>query len=96
MALTSGETAVSTSSDTAVQLIAATRNMLANLTVINEGGAAGFISIDGGTTFPYRLPAGPSSRSIQFSNAIRNLGIYVKRVSGGADLSGIYGDAEIY
>ena len=87
--LSSGETALATTSDTAVTAIAAdtTQNYLNELVIINEGTTPGFFSIDGGTTWA-RIPAGPSSVRI----ATRQIysGVKIKRVAGGSNLSGIW------
>lgn len=92
--LSSGTTAVSTSSDTAVTAIASSTNMLSCCVVIvNEGAAPGFWSLDNVTW--QRLPAGPTSVTHPIGNLPRvNGGVYVKRVSGGSDLSGVYVWAE--
>jgi hypothetical protein len=85
---TSGSTAVSTTSDTAVVAIAAPSNVNdidTSLIILNEGGVVGFFSIDNGITWA-RLPAG--GISLDFINL--NQGVQVKRVAGGTNLSGIW------
>jgi photosystem II stability/assembly factor-like uncharacterized protein len=87
--VSSGETAIATTSDTAVTALAADTSQayLTEVFIINEGTTPGFFSIDGGTTWA-RLPAGPSSVRI----ALRQIyqGVKVKRVAGGSNLSGVY------
>ena len=54
--LSSGEIAFETSSNEAVTILAAQKAGIRDLTIYNEGAAAGFFSTDGGTVW-HRLPA---------------------------------------
>ena len=88
----SGETALATSDDTAVTAIqypTATQGwmrVMKNAVVTNEGSEAGFVSVDGGATW-IRLPASYTLilRSIRISDSV-----LIKRVAGGANLSGVF------
>ncbi len=89
--LTSGLTAISTSSDTAVDLIVDT---VSNNTVgrsafiINEGSVAGFFSLDGVNWA--RLPAGPSAVGPLLFNYAGTVHIQAKRVASGSNLTGLW------
>lgn len=86
----SGETGLTTNSDTAVTAIAMPANgffrNIKNAMITNEGGVAGFVSIDNGITW-VRLPA---STTIYMRSIITGGSIMIKRVSGGSDLSGVF------
>lgn len=83
----SGETAVTTNSNTAVTLVTLAKDELTtSVTIINEGSVAGFFSLDGGTTWA-RLPA-DCSLTIPHET---NQSILVKRVADGTDLADVYG-----
>ena len=83
----SGETAVSTNSNTPVTLIALAADELTTaITIINEGAVAGFFSLDGGTTWA-RLPA-ESTVTIPHETS---KSIMVKRTTDGSDLADVYG-----
>lgn len=88
--VTSGETPKSSSSDTAVPLIAALQDgvFMEHVVIDNEGAVAGFFSIDGGTTWA-RLPA--STVVVLDGVWIASTAIQVKRVSGGSDITDVYG-----
>ena len=87
----SGLVAKATTDDTAVEVIAADADrVFRHLRITNTGGVAGFYSIDGGSTWEY-LP----SNTIMTDDwvTIDNKAVKIKRVSGGADLSGVYASA---
>jgi len=86
--LSSGTTAIATTDNSAVTLLAASETLHNHLTIINEGGVAGFFSIDGGTTW-FRLPAGPSSISMDDVHLF-DQAVTVKRITDGSNLSGVY------
>ena len=89
--LSSGETAKATTDDNPITLIDATdQETIGHLTIINEGGVAGFFSVDGGETW-LRLPAN-GARSLD-GLQVFNQAIQAKRVAGGSNLSGVYADA---
>lgn len=88
----SGTTALATSSDTAITLIANTTGVpVREITIVNEGAVAGFVSWDGGTTWR-RMPAGPSSRTFNFHHPVAAV-VMAKRVAGGTDMTGLWADA---
>jgi len=86
----SRQSAVSTSGDDAVVLMSSA--YVSQITILNEGTAPGFFSIDGGSNW-CRIPAGPVSITIGGRNERQQrdpLTIHVKRVAGGTDMSGLY------
>lgn len=92
----SGLTALTTSSDTAVVAIAKSALVAApyyNLIIINEGTVEGFYSIDSGTTW-HRLTAAVSSTpGGVFLNNFPIDGtqsIQIKRIPSGSNLSGVF------
>ena len=85
----SGLTAQVTTTDTAIELVAAVPDAeVTGVCVMNEGPVAGFFSIDGGTEWA-RLPAGGSPTLDRC--LLINTAVLVKRVAGGANLSGLWG-----
>lgn len=90
--ISSGVTATATSGDTAVTLFDCAGTAVFRVTVVNEGGVAGFFSIDGGTTWA-RLPA-TSSVTVPIPEKPRSIICKVKRIAGGSNLSGVYGFGE--
>lgn len=93
----SGTTAISTSSDAAVDVLTAdSRYHDREVTVTNTGTAAGFVSINGGTTWFY-LPPGitgaPVRRTFDLRHRPFSAHVQVKRIASGSNLSGIYADA---
>ena len=93
LAVSSGLTAIATTSDTPVDLITAAqlkdlapRNPVC-VVIINEGAVAGFISLDGGTSWPYRLPA---TAAITIDRLVDVSGIQVKRVASGSNVTGVW------
>lgn len=88
--ITSGLTAQTTASDAAVVVLTVPTGYgnFDSVTVINEGTIVGFFSIDNGNTWA-RLPA---SASLTIDRA-PVLGLQVKRVAGGSNLTGIWGFA---
>ena len=92
--ITSGETAIATSGDTAVDVFTsptAGSTGYTQVVVINEGAVAGFFSIDGGTTWA-RLPASSSIICKPANASVPSL--KVKRVASGTNLAGIWGWAQ--
>jgi hypothetical protein len=87
----SGETAISTSSDAEVTVLTLTQGGYTEVVITNEGTVAGFVSIDNGSTW-MRLPAGPSSRTFSVRGMLRMV-VKVKRVASGSNLTGIWADA---
>jgi len=87
--LTSGTTPVSTTSDTAVNLVTVTgAPIMGVIGIINTGSAGGFFSLDGGTTWGYI----PAIGSVAPGEPVRITGsIMVKRIPGGSNMSGVYG-----
>ena len=88
--ITSGLTAIATTSNTAVEVIAAQANAgpYRHCRIVNGGAIAGFYSIDGGTTWE-RLPA--STALTDDGVYIMNKAVQIKRIAGGTDLSGVFG-----
>ena len=84
--ITSGETEKVTTSDAAVIALNAGPQIVRKIQIINEGDAPGFFQFDGINWG--RLPA-KSSVSLE-PTASLTYGVKVKRVAGGANLSGIY------
>ncbi len=88
---TSGVTAKATTANAAIEVIAATNaKIFRHVRIVNEGAVAGFFSIDGGTNWE-RLPA--SAVVTDDGIFIKNMAIQIKRISGGSDLSGVFGAA---
>jgi len=89
--VTSGTTAKATTADTAVEVIATQgpARTFRHARLINEGAVAGFWSADGGSTWS-RLPAATVITDDDIY--IRDKAVQVKRVAGGSDLSGIWGE----
>ena len=88
---TSGTAPLATDSDAALTVLAANAGAVYHhVRMVNEGAAAGFYSIDGGTTWN-RLPA----QSVVEDNGVKltNQAVQVKRVAGGSNLSGVYASA---
>ena len=94
---TSGTTAVTTSSDTAVSVTLTGVDSapgisggIKHVRIVNEGAAAGFFSTDGGTNWA-RLPAQFVAEH-EFANPFppANLNLKVKRIASGTNLSGVY------
>ncbi len=89
--VTSGLTAIATTSNTAVEVIAAKgpgSQPYRHCRIVNGGAVAGFYSIDGGTTWE-RLPA--STALTDDGVHIMNKAVQIKRVAGGSDLAGVFG-----
>jgi hypothetical protein len=83
-----GVTALATTSDAAVEALAADAvNAIHHLRIVNEGEVAGFYSIDGGATW-FRLAA-EITESVD-DVKILNAAIQIKRVAGGSDLADVY------
>ena len=90
--ISSGTTAIATSGDAPVIAVAiATEGTqhFKNFTIINEGSAPGFFSIDGGLNW-CRISAA-SARTLD-NVSVFDFGVQVKRVPGGTDMSGVYVD----
>jgi hypothetical protein len=90
--ISSGETAISTSGDTAVTALTNTAGSGRKpyVDIINEGAAAGFYSIDSGGTYA-RLPAASAIHlDLKHNPLAEGTTIKVKRVASGTDLSGVY------
>lgn len=88
--LTSGTTAIATTSNTAVSAIAASElGRIQTVRISNEGVVVGWFSIDGGTTY-HRLTLGVMQLD---GLLVLNKAIMVKRVAGGTNLSDVYVDA---
>lgn len=88
MIASSGESALKTSDDTAIVLIAATKvYQLRQVRIVNEGSVSGFYSYDGGIVW-HRLPARTTIEDTDVS--VKNLDVQAKRVSGGPNLTGLY------
>lgn len=81
----SGTSAVTTSGDAVVTLITVTQ-MYNRLVIDNEGAAAGFFSVDGGTTWG-RITA--STKTVWTGRSNKN--VLIKRVPSGTDMSAVYG-----
>lgn len=88
----SGETALATVSDTAVDAITA-GGRFNRVRIVNEGSVSGFYSTDGGTTWQ-RLPAASILTDDELGFPVApagiTLGVKIKRVAGGPNLSGVY------
>jgi hypothetical protein len=94
--LSSGTTAIATSSAAAVTLIAnGNGEVLREVNVINTGTAAGFVSIDNGHTWCY-MPAGsagsPSSRTFDIRHRPFAVVVQAQRI-GATDMTGLFADA---
>lgn len=89
MMITSGETALATTSDTAITLILNTdfQDKYNALTIINESAVAGFFSCDGGMTWARLEP----SAATTLDRIYLNQSILVKRVAGGSNVTGLFG-----
>lgn len=93
--ISSGTSALSTGSDSAVTAIAASDARIHRVTFVNEGTVAGFGSPDAGITW-VRIPAAAAATSpvgvtVDFREVPKkNSGILIKRVSGGSNMSGVY------
>ena len=89
----SGETAYATVDDTAVPVTQILAGSYGQISVINEGAAPGFYSLDGGVAGSWeRLPAS-GSVTLTPAGRIRLTGtnpVQIKRVTGGTNLSGVY------
>jgi hypothetical protein len=84
----SGTSPIATTTNSAVQALAADAvNTYYHIRIVNEGAAAGFYSIDGGTTWS-RLPA--SSVIKNDGVKIADAAIQVKRIADGTNLSAVY------
>lgn len=84
---------VSTVSDVASALFGAQSGRIyKRLTIINEGDAAGFWSIDGGATWA-RLSA-KAGLTWSVGNAVSLAACLIKREAGEADLSAVYAYGE--
>lgn len=85
----------STSDDTAVTVLAADDNeVFGAIQIINTGAAPGFFSVDkdgDGTRIWRYLPA-YMSRCIERPALVSNYAIQIKRVAGGSNMTGVYGD----
>lgn len=95
--VTSGETAIATSGNTAVDAIARSsmKGGERNFRIINSGTVAGFFSTDEGTTWNY-MPGTAASTNpipIQVLNVSGLASIKIKRIAGGTDLAGVYASA---
>jgi hypothetical protein len=89
--ISSGTTAIATTSDTPVQALTIT-GWVNNVVIQNEGTIAGFASVDGGTTW-IRLPAGPCDLTLH--GPFQSPSVQVKRVAAGSNLTGIWAYAEV-
>ena len=87
MIANSGETAKATSSNTAVEVLAATATAVTQIVIANEGGVAGFFSIDAGTTWG-RLPA--SHVTVLTVDLAQLPAVQIKRVEDGSNVTGVY------
>lgn len=89
---TSGETAKSTSSDTAITLLSWNGEPPKELFIINESAVPGWFSFDG-TTWAY-LPQSPGTGLLGGVRIPGNLQtrvtVYVKRRAGGSNVTGLY------
>jgi hypothetical protein len=92
MALNSGTTAIATTDDSAIAVLDTGSVMVSRVYVINEGAAPGFVSIDNGESW-LRIPAS-GSRTIDISHSPRAVVVKVKRVASGANLGGIWANAD--
>jgi hypothetical protein len=77
----------STSGDAEVACLAVPAGYQLNQLQILNNGAQGFFSIDGGVTWQ-TLPA--SQQAPVDASAITGVNIYIKRIAGGTDLSGVW------
>lgn len=86
----SGETAIATSTNAAVTLIAAVASVqIGHVTILNGSAVAGFFSIDGGRTW-CRLAAS-STVNLDFAEKPRPLlNIQVKRIADGSDVTALF------
>lgn len=87
--ISSGTTAVVTTTNTAVTLIAANVHPCRNITIVN-GSVAGFFSIDGGTTYCFMAASSINTLNGVF---ISSVAVKVKRITDGSDLANVYGYA---
>ena len=85
----SGETALATTTDAPVNAIVRPVNgffkSMKNLMVVNEGAAAGFVTIDGETWI--RVPA---QETIILRSMLITATVQIKRPAGGTDMSGVF------
>lgn len=84
----SGTSATTTNSDSAVTLVAAQSIGFRHVLIVNEGSVAGFWSKDGNEW--HRLPA-DFFLILDYSHEHLRGPLQVKRTPGGTDLAGVYG-----
>ncbi len=89
--ISSGLTAIVTTGPAALPLFAMTAGDSYNrLTVINEGAVAGFVSIDGGSTWA-RVPAGASAASpSKITIRERSNSAPLLKRDGSSDMGGVF------
>lgn len=83
--ISSGTSAIVTNSSAAVEILPATPSTLFSHIAISNEGAAGFFSVDAGTTWA-RLVAGTT---VLDDVTLVNVSIQIKR-AGSTDMSGVY------
>jgi hypothetical protein len=89
--ISSGETPIETTTADAETLLTVPAGVtVRNVSIVNEGDAAGFFSDDGGETWS-RLPAGPAAVNLAYPEGWSSE-ITIKRDedASGSDLSGVY------
>jgi len=89
----SGTTAITTSSDTAVEAIAAASIGAGHywMYVLNTGAAGGFVSWDAANAVWYAMPA---TTGFIIPDADVSGAVQVKRIASGSNLAGVYIGAE--
>jgi len=89
----SGTAATTTSSDTAVDLIAlnATK-MVRKIVIINDGSVAGFFSLDG-SVWNYMPATSATTIDLDKTPVILSRAVQVKRIPSGSNLASVYGYA---
>ena len=89
MIQTSGLTAIATTTDAAVTVIANEGNAIVHeATIVNESAVVGFFSVDGGANW-MRLPAS-STTIIDLRHQPMTAVVQIKRVANGTDVTGVF------
>jgi hypothetical protein len=89
--LSSGTTAIATTTNAGVAIFGAQTGTLKDyLVVINEGAVAGFVSIYADGSNKIRLPAGPCSIHLVLPHSVPQANVKLYRVEDGTDVASVY------
>jgi hypothetical protein len=87
--LTSGLTAIATTSNTAVTVISNANNQIVRFVrLVNTSSVAGFFSIDNGISYAY-LPAS-ATVDVDIRHAPNGVVVLMKRVVDGSNVTGVF------